>query len=1012
MFLCAALGMFLSPCSAAVFMPAISAGENHSLALRSDGSPWAWGYNWFGQLGDNTGTDQRNPVRVINLSNVVSIVAGYRHSAALLNDGTVWTWGDNFFGQIGDGSTDTVRFFPVRVTTLSNITAIACGQYHSLAIDATGAMWAWGANAQGQLGDGTMTNRFIPVRVATNAAAISVAAGGYHSLALLPNGTMLAWGDNSVGQLGDNTSTTSYIPVAPLISNVTAISAGFAHSLALKADSTLSSWGQNLYRALGDGTTIDRAAPVSVLGMSNVIAISCGGDHNLVLKSDATVFSWGRNAYGQLGDGTSDDRSTAARILSLSGITAVSGGYRHSMALSTNGVILTWGANGRGQLGGGNVSFSRLLPAPVNQLNLGTNILLTSGAVLPVASQGAPYSVQLNALGGVPPFQWSVTSGSLPAGISLNPTNGLLSGTPSVIQTTRCEILVTGADQQFTSKSFNLSVQPGLPVIITPSPLPPPVVTFGYFARLEGRFGAAPYTWSVISGTLPNGITLDPASGILAGVPSSIGNFRVRIRLATQNAQLAETDFDIQVLEDNPASAPWGTGNHDNQRAGRSASRGPLQPLVKWSTRVQGMPGSPVVSSNGTIYVPTGMLNRDTTGYLYALRPDGSEIWNTSFSGLPSCTAPALVADGTIYVHMNGGEGNQVALERMEAVTTNGYTKFIFYFNDVVGSYTTPTPSTPAVASDGTIYVGSMDTRLYAINPDGTLKWRRTLSVSSINVSPALPHAENAIYTSDAGSTLGSFNTAGNTNWLRSYDDGGGSTAGQISIAPDGTVYVSDKWNKQLVAFDPNGNEKWRYTLTDYLNCTPALAADGTIYVCADGLYAINPNGSLKWKAGNALFTEASPILSADGLIFWRESFKLYGFTSAGQQKWVAAVPPAVTGATPTPALARDGTLYSPQPDAFTATNQRVVAYFTRPLEVSRVAALSNNVTITWHAIGGEAYRVQSASLPDTNSLPLSFSDVSPSIVVAGTNATLTSFTHTGATATAAARLYRVRRLP
>jgi len=146
---------------------AISAGENHTVALKTDGTVWAWGSNTSGQLGDGTGGEYETSiisVQASSLTGVTAISAGEEHTVALKSDGTVWTWGYNKYGQLGDGTKKT-RKTPVRVTGLSDVTAISAGLYHTLALKTDETVWAWGANAGGQLGDGTTTNRKIPVQV-------------------------------------------------------------------------------------------------------------------------------------------------------------------------------------------------------------------------------------------------------------------------------------------------------------------------------------------------------------------------------------------------------------------------------------------------------------------------------------------------------------------------------------------------------------------------------------------------------------------------------------------------------------------------------------------------------------------------------------------------------------------------------------------------------------------------------------------------------------------------------
>lgn len=146
---------------------------SHSAALKADGTVWAWGSNNRGQLGDGTTTNRTRPVQVTGLTGVTSIVAsgeegaqfgGLSHTLALKGDGTVWAWGYNNYGQLGDGTT-TDRTQPVQVTGLTQVAALSGGGFHNLALKIDGSVWAWGDNRNGQLGDGTTINRTTPVQV-------------------------------------------------------------------------------------------------------------------------------------------------------------------------------------------------------------------------------------------------------------------------------------------------------------------------------------------------------------------------------------------------------------------------------------------------------------------------------------------------------------------------------------------------------------------------------------------------------------------------------------------------------------------------------------------------------------------------------------------------------------------------------------------------------------------------------------------------------------------------------
>jgi alpha-tubulin suppressor-like RCC1 family protein len=163
---------------------AIAGGRDHSLAIESNGTVWSWGWNQYGQVGNGTkGNNVLSPVQVSGLTGVTMVSAGADHSMALKSDGTVWAWGQNNDGQLGDG-TKTNRATPVKVSGLANVTDIGNGRLHSLAIEGNGSAWAWGLNTDGQLGDGTKTNRATPVQVKGITGAFGLGGGVNYSIVL------------------------------------------------------------------------------------------------------------------------------------------------------------------------------------------------------------------------------------------------------------------------------------------------------------------------------------------------------------------------------------------------------------------------------------------------------------------------------------------------------------------------------------------------------------------------------------------------------------------------------------------------------------------------------------------------------------------------------------------------------------------------------------------------------------------------------------------------------------
>jgi hypothetical protein len=224
---------------------AVAAGLSHSLAVTSSGQVLAWGLNSRGQLGNGTTTNSSTPVAVSLPSGttVTAVAGGGSHSLALTSTGQVLAWGNNGSGQLGNGTRTITGCFcisspgAVSLPSGTTVSAIAGGLAHSLALKSNGQELAWGNNNNGQLGNGTTTNSSTPVAVSlpSGATVTAVAAGQYFSLALTPGSQVLAWGDNVFGQLGNGTTTNSSTPMAVgAFPAVVAIAAGQYHSLAIQ----------------------------------------------------------------------------------------------------------------------------------------------------------------------------------------------------------------------------------------------------------------------------------------------------------------------------------------------------------------------------------------------------------------------------------------------------------------------------------------------------------------------------------------------------------------------------------------------------------------------------------------------------------------------------------------------------------------------------------------------------------------------------------------------------------
>ncbi len=351
----------------------ISAAGGQTCVLSTGGGVRCWGNNKYGQLGDGTSEIRYSPVAVDGLAQgVAKVVAGWNHTCAVMGNGELKCWGWNYYGQLGD-ETKATQSRPVNVRRLmEDAVDVAPGLAHTCAITAAGGVKCWGRNDSGQLGEGTNLDSIVPLSITglrsslipppTNGSAgkaRAVAAGAAHACALTGSGGVKCWGRNDHGQLGNGTQAASLAPVSVigLTQAVVAVSASMTHTCALTSAGGVKCWGQNLYGGLGDGSISDRSEPVDVVGLnSGVFAVSTGGGFTCALMEDGRVKCWGYNQKGALGDGTTADRFTPVDVEGLgSDNSAIASGAEHACVLTTSGGVKCWGSNDYGQLGDGKV---------------------------------------------------------------------------------------------------------------------------------------------------------------------------------------------------------------------------------------------------------------------------------------------------------------------------------------------------------------------------------------------------------------------------------------------------------------------------------------------------------------------------------------------------------------------------------------------------------------------------------------------------------------------------------
>ena len=329
---------------ASSFWRYVSGGDSHSLAIATDGTLWAWGFNGSAQLGDGTTITRLVPTQIGTESNWASVSAGYASSAGIKNNGTLWVW-----GRISANGVSVVETTPTQVGTstdwasVSSVGTIGAG---TAAIKTDGTLWVWSGDV----------NDPIQLGSSSNWASVSVGAG--FTLAIKTDGTLWTWGINNHGQLGDGTTTDRNSPAQIGSStNWASVSAAEFHSAGIKTDGTFWVWGTNFHGQHGDGsTTIDKTVPTQIgTGTSWVLVVASA--HNTILKrSDGTLWGAGAGGNGQLGTLTSGLPLGTTVLMQMgtdNNWSFVTGGNAFTLAIKSNGTLWGCGRNEVGELGDG-----------------------------------------------------------------------------------------------------------------------------------------------------------------------------------------------------------------------------------------------------------------------------------------------------------------------------------------------------------------------------------------------------------------------------------------------------------------------------------------------------------------------------------------------------------------------------------------------------------------------------------------------------------------------------------
>jgi alpha-tubulin suppressor-like RCC1 family protein len=323
----------------------VSSGDRHTAAIKTDGTLWIWGGGFRGRLGNGitTGSISTPVTTFAGGTDWKQVSSGRTHTVAVKTDGTLWTWGYGGNGRLGNAVTTGNISTPV--TTFAggtNWKQVSCGYRHTAAIKTDGTLWTWGGGFRGQLGNVTIFNRSTPVTTFAGGTNWKQVSSGYgHTAAIKTDGTLWIWGNGNSGRLGNATLTDRFTPVTTFAggNNWKQVSSGDAHTAAIKTDGTLWTWGNGNSGRLGNAvTTGNISTPVTTFaGGNNWKQVSSGTLHTAAIKTDGTLWTWGGGSFGQLGtNDNSPNRSTPVTTFAGgSSWKQVSSGGQHTAAVTS-----------------------------------------------------------------------------------------------------------------------------------------------------------------------------------------------------------------------------------------------------------------------------------------------------------------------------------------------------------------------------------------------------------------------------------------------------------------------------------------------------------------------------------------------------------------------------------------------------------------------------------------------------------------------------------------------------
>jgi|HubBroStandDraft_3_1064219.scaffolds.fasta_scaffold00221_9 alpha-tubulin suppressor-like RCC1 family protein len=636
----------------------VSLGTNFACALDSTGAAYCWGLNTSGQVGNPaTATHFLVPTAVTSQA---AVSAGYTHSCTI-SGGKAYCWGDNSDGELGNGRTASSSV-PVAVVTSGvlagvTLTQITAGFFFTCALSTTGAVYCWGFNADGELGNNSTTNSSVPVAVTTSGVLSGVtvtqitADSGYNACALGSAGAAYCWGKNNDGQLGNNTVTSSSVPVAVSTSGVlagktlTQITAGNDLTCALDSTGLAYCWGDNTRGQLGNNSTTTSPVPVAVtatgvLSAVTLTQISAGNAFACALGSTGAAYCWGYNASGQLGNSSTTSSSvpvavTTTGVLSGVTLTQVTPGASFTCALGSAGAAYCWGLDGSGQLGN-NSTTSSAAPVAVTASGLTlTQVSAGNTATCALASTGTAYCWGSNSSGQL--GNNSTTQSLVPVSVAPQGPTGVAAvagDATAAISWTAPVFLDNGSITGYTA-----SAAPGAKSCSTSG-----ATACTITGLADGTTYTITVTATATTGTAPSApVTVEPAGFLSISVPSS-ATLPGAAPGTTASAALGTV-----TVTDNRAlgSASWTatvTGTAFVTGSGTPQETIPLTQVTYWSglaTAASGSgtftPGEPAAANAVNLTVPRVAFSLTS----------GSGVNSASWNPTLSVQVPAAAVAGT-----------------------------------------------------------------------------------------------------------------------------------------------------------------------------------------------------------------------------------------------------------------------------------------------------------------------------------------------------------------------------